>query len=113
MASGETAVACFAGAADCATAGESDTPIRLAENSSNASEATDIIGVPRPMVSWYERMFRVECIRPVRRPLYSRHRALRAMVGMAGQNGGGPINLFKKHDADHLMRPGRRAERNA
>ncbi len=44
---------------------------------------------------------------------YSPHRALRAMVGMAGQNGRGPVNLFKKHDANHLMRPGRRAERNA
>src|SRR3954452_3994364 len=31
---------------------------------------------------------------------------------MAGQNGGGPIKLFQKHDADHLMRPGRRAERD-
>src|SRR3954467_15067440 len=38
---------------------------------------------------------------------------LGTMVGVAGQNGGGPVNLFKKHDADHLMRPGRRAERNA
>ena len=32
---------------------------------------------------------------------------------MARQNGRGPINLFQKHDANHLMRPGRRAERNA
>jgi hypothetical protein len=32
---------------------------------------------------------------------------------VAGQNGRGPVNLFQKHDADHLMRPGRRAERNA
>src|SRR3954471_4134787 len=31
---------------------------------------------------------------------------------MAGQNGGGPIKLFQKHDADHLVRPGRRAECN-
>src|SRR4051812_43734099 len=30
---------------------------------------------------------------------------------MAGQNGGGPVYLFQKHDADHLMRPGRGAER--
>src|SRR5260370_10359358 len=36
-----------------------------------------------------------------------------AVIGMAGQNGRGPIYLFQKHDADHLMRPGRRAERNA
>ena len=55
----------------------------------------------------------LNCIRSVRRYPYSRHRALRAMVGVAGQNGRGPVNLFKKHDADHLMRPGRRAERNA
>src|SRR6476661_9819297 len=58
-------------------------------------------------------MSRVECIRYIRRYLYSRHRALRTMVRVAGQNGRGPINLFKKHDANHLMRPGRRAERNA
>src|SRR6185312_4351462 len=36
-----------------------------------------------------------------------------AVIGMAGQNGRGPINLFQEHDANHLMRPGRRAERNA
>src|SRR4051795_10098268 len=36
-----------------------------------------------------------------------------AVIGMAGQYSRGPVNLFKKHDADHLMRPGRRAERNA
>src|SRR5664279_305043 len=32
---------------------------------------------------------------------------------MAGQNGGGSINLFQKHDAYHLVRPGRGAERYA
>ena len=39
-----------------------------------------------------------------------RWRGLRAVIGMAGQNGRGPINLFQKHDANHLMRPGRGAE---
>src|SRR6266404_9137822 len=58
-------------------------------------------------------MCRVEFIRSIRCYLYSRHRALRAMVGVAGQNGRGSVNLFQKHDADHLMRPGRRAERDA
>ena len=38
---------------------------------------------------------------------------LGTVIGMASQNGGGPVNLFKEHDANHLMRPGRRAERNA
>ncbi len=67
-ASGETAVACWVGAADCATAGESDAAIELAETSSSVSEAADINGVLRPVVSG-ERMFRVECIRPILRPL--------------------------------------------
>src|SRR6185437_7642119 len=30
---------------------------------------------------------------------------LRAVVRMARQDGRGPINLFQKHDANHLMRP--------
>ena len=34
------------------------------------------------------------------------------MIWMARQNGGSPINLFQKHDANHLMRPGRGAECN-
>ena len=33
------------------------------------------------------------------------------MIGVARQNGRGPINLFQKHDANHLVRPGRGAER--
>src|SRR5215213_10055833 len=112
MTSGETAVACCAGAADCAAAGERDAAAKLAESTSRASKTAGYSGMPRPAVSKGQ-MFRVECIRSIRRCLYSRHRALRAVVGVAGQNGRGPVNLFKKHDADHLMRPGRRAERNA
>src|SRR5882757_8053237 len=38
---------------------------------------------------------------------------LGAVIGVACQNGRGPVDLFQKHDANHLMRPGRRAERNA
>ncbi len=34
------------------------------------------------------------------------------MVGMTRQNGRGPVNLFQKHDANHLVRPGRGAERH-
>src|SRR5579872_7626009 len=37
-------------------------------------------------------------------------RALAAVVGMAHQDGRGPVYLFKKHDTHHLVRPGRRAE---
>jgi len=33
------------------------------------------------------------------------------MIRVAGQNGRGPVNLFQKHDAYDLMRPGRGAER--
>src|SRR5437764_2113035 len=36
-----------------------------------------------------------------------------AVIGMARQNGRGPIDLFQKHDANHLVRPGRGAERYA
>src|SRR5438309_264164 len=36
-----------------------------------------------------------------------------AVIGMPGQNGRGPIKLFQKHDANHLVRPGRGAECNA
>ena len=36
---------------------------------------------------------------------------LSAMIRVAGQNGRGAINLFQKHDAYHLMRPGRSTER--
>src|SRR5665647_2877180 len=43
----------------------------------------------------------------------SHWRGLRAMIGMTGQNGRGPIILFQKQDANHLVRPGRAAERNA
>src|SRR3954447_18135201 len=38
---------------------------------------------------------------------------LGTMVGVAGQNGRGPVNLFQKHDANHLVRPGGGAERNS
>src|SRR5260370_42369605 len=34
-----------------------------------------------------------------------------AMRRVAGQNGRGAVNLFQKHDAYDLMRPGRGAER--
>ena len=32
---------------------------------------------------------------------------------MAGQNGRGAVNLFQKHDANHLMRPSRSAKRHS
>src|ERR1700754_1182813 len=37
--------------------------------------------------------------------------ALRPMIGMAGQNGSGPINLFQEHHANNLVWPGCRSER--
>src|SRR5882724_6369058 len=37
--------------------------------------------------------------------------ASRAMVGVTRQDGRGPVDLFQKHDANHLVRPGRGAER--
>src|SRR6266700_2755141 len=36
-----------------------------------------------------------------------------AVIGMARHNGRGPIKLFQKHDANHLVRPGRGAEGDA
>src|SRR6202035_1830388 len=39
--------------------------------------------------------------------------ASRAMVGVTRQDGRGPVNLFQKHDANHLVRPGRGTERHA
>src|SRR5437016_7443142 len=36
-----------------------------------------------------------------------------AVIRMARQNGRGPIKLFQKHDANHLVRPGRGAECDA
>src|ERR1700682_2236866 len=33
--------------------------------------------------------------------------ASRAMVGVTRQDGRGPVDLFQKHDANHLVRPGR------
>ena len=53
------------------------------------------------------------CIRTPISALYVHVTGSRAVIRVAGQNGRGPINLFQKHDANHLMRPGRRAERNA
>ena len=44
-------VACFAGAADCATAGESDAAATLAESSSRESKTADVSGLPWPAVS--------------------------------------------------------------
>src|SRR6266436_153444 len=40
-------------------------------------------------------------------------RGLRAVIRVTRQNGRGPINLFQEHDANYLVRPGRRTERNA
>src|SRR5262245_23825159 len=39
------------------------------------------------------------------------HRS-RAMIGVPGENGGGAVELLQEHDANKLMRPGRRAEGN-
>jgi hypothetical protein len=36
-----------------------------------------------------------------------------AVIGVPSQNGRGPIKLFQKHDANHLVRPGRGAERQS
>src|ERR1700687_6381228 len=47
------------------------------------------------------------------RPRLTRIQGLRAVIRMARQNGRGPIDLFQKHDANHLMRPGRGTERKA
>src|SRR5258705_4994164 len=62
-------------------------------------------------------MSRVACIRLFSAlcsySLYARYGASGAVIGMARQNRRGPVNLFQKHDANHLMRPGRRAERDA
>src|SRR5450432_4233859 len=58
-------------------------------------------------------MFRSGCIESQSLlSLLPQHAGLAAVVRMARQNGRGPINLFQKHDSNHLMRPGRRAERN-
>src|SRR5690242_618097 len=39
-------------------------------------------------------------------------RASCAVIGMAGQNRRGPVDLFQKHHAHHLVRPGRGPERD-
>src|SRR3981081_1974465 len=52
------------------------------------------------------------CLHWIRSGLLFRLRSS-AVIRVAGQNGRGAINLFQKHDAYHLMRPGRGAERNA
>jgi hypothetical protein len=36
--------------------------------------------------------------------------SLGAVIGVTGQNGRGPVDLFQQHDADKLVRPGRGAE---
>src|SRR6267154_2678600 len=64
---------------------------------------------PRLAVSWYTPMSRAACIGSGS-SLRFRLR-LSAMIVVAGQNGRGPVNLFQKHDAYHLMRPSRGAER--
>src|ERR1700681_3881979 len=58
------------------------------------------------------------CLRMIfskdRSPLFRimRQRVLRAVIRVTRQDGRGPINLFQQHDANHLMRPGRGAERH-
>src|SRR5438034_1236210 len=42
-----------------------------------------------------------------------RWRGSNAVIGVARQYGRGPVNLFQKHDARHLVRPGSGAERDA
>src|SRR6195256_2309765 len=42
-----------------------------------------------------------------------RWRGSNAVIGMARQYGRGPVNLFQKHDAHHLVRPGSGAECDA
>src|ERR1700687_2779226 len=41
-----------------------------------------------------------------------RWRGSNAVIGVPRKYGGGPINLFQKHDANHLVRPSSGAERN-
>src|ERR1700752_4622476 len=57
-------------------------------------------------------MSRVDCIRSISASCVFTSSGLGAMVRGARQNGSGPVNLFEKHDANHLMRPGRRAKCN-
>src|SRR5450755_3909625 len=38
---------------------------------------------------------------------------LGAMIGVPGQDGGGPVKLLQKHDTNHLMRPSRGPERDS
>src|SRR5882724_12758427 len=54
-------------------------------------------------------MFRVGCI-DTGRGFFVWSRS-RAVIWVTRQNGRGPIKLFQKHDANHLMRPGRGSER--
>ena len=91
----------------CATAGESDAAARQADSSDRQRMrrvAADGVGVrsngPALAASDSGRSL-------------VRHARSGAVIRVAGQNGRGPVNLFQKHDSDHLMRPGRRAERNA
>ena len=60
-------------------------------------------GTNRMVPRWLHRL---------RRCSLNARRGLRAVIGVAGQNGRGPVNLLQKHDANHLMRPGRGAERD-
>src|SRR5262245_22323460 len=97
MASADTA----AGGAVCAAAGSA----RPAE--SKASGRARQTGDRRPLsaASVLKILPRAVCIVSV-------SRGLRAVIGVAGQNRCGPINLFQEHHADHLVRPGCRAERD-
>src|SRR5262249_26053924 len=45
-------------------------------------------------------------------PRGKEHRS-RAMIGVPGENGGGAVELLQEHDANKLMRPGRRTEGNS
>ncbi len=99
MASGEVATVCGVGA--CAAAVRL-MPAKPADNNAMKSG-------PRRMVSRYERGFRVGCMNPNQCLLCVS--ALCTVIGVTRQNGRGPINLFQKHHANHLMRPCRGAER--
>ena len=57
-------------------------------------------------------MFGVGCIKS-RCSQCFRWRGLGAVIRVAGQNSGGPVNLFQKHDANHLVRPSGGTERNS
>ena len=113
MASGEAAAVCGAEAATCAVAGNRLIPAKPADNKAIEAErgrtrpaAADGVRVRMNVLRWLH-LDRISVFQ-------SFHlRGLGAVIRMTRQNGRGPINLFQKHDANHLMRPGRGAECNA